>query len=383
MPTPRIASLSEAVDSFTTTLASHPERDDLAARQAAIAGRRRRHPVFTMLHLIDPEDVETPIRHFILPELSMPDGIEAGLAREMLDMLEPLDMLNPISPVFQLGRGTGTLAPAFGIPLAADKGDSPAFVRSLNDVLQEPPPDPRTAGLMPDMAERVRMIKDHVPPSFKIGLPNLQGPFNLAQAVVGEEAMIAPIIEPEKFHQIMDRITDFWIDTRRALLELIGPDYTNPIDPPPHISDCSVNLVSADLYCEHILPFDRRITDALGPAHMHPCSGPHVFHATLDNLPLLATEAGYIARTTAGAIGVDEALAAIGDRPIVLYIGQELPERREFDMIRQDFERYEHTSRLVFGYTGMHWRTKDRPVMRDIHQRLDDYWAECYGGESY
>ncbi len=379
MPT-RISSLSEAVDFFTTTLASHPERDELAARQAAIAGERRRYAVFTMLHLIHPEDVEPPVRHFIPPLVSMSDSVEASLAREILGMLEPLDMLNPVSPVFQLGRGTGTLAPAFGIPLAADKRDSPAFARSLDDVLQDPPPDPRTAGLMPDMEERISMIKDHVPPLFKIGLPNMQGPFNLAQTLVGEEAMIAPIIEPDKFQQLMSRITDFWIANRQALLGLIGPDYTNPIDPPPHISDCSVNLVSADFYCEYILPFDRRITDALGPAHMHPCSGPHVFHATLDNLPLLATEAGFIAKTTAGAIAVDEALAAIDDRPIALYIGQELPEGQEYEAIRRDLDLYERRPRIVFAYTGMHWRRKDRQTMRHIHQRLDDYWAERYGG---
>ncbi|MDP7398683.1 MAG: uroporphyrinogen decarboxylase family protein [Lentisphaeria bacterium] len=379
MSTAQISSLSEAVDFFTATMRSHPERDELTARQAAIAGQHRRHPVFTMLHLIDPLDVSVAVRHFMPPEVSMPDGIEAGLAREIIGMLEPLDMLNPVSPAFLLGRGTGTLAPAFGIPLAADKGDSPAFVRPLDEVLQDPPPDPLTAGLMPDMTERIRMIKEYLPPSFKIGLPNMQGPFNLAQAVVGEEVMIAPITNPDKFHQLMSRITDFWIDNRRALLGLIGADYTNPIDPPPHISDCSANLVSADFYCDYILPYDRQITDALGPAHMHPCSGPHVFHATIDNLPLLATEAGFIAQPTSGAIAVDEAMAAIGDRPIVLYIGQELPDGQEYEAVRRDLDLYERTPRLVFAYTGMHWRKKDRPAMREIHQRLDEYWAGRYG----
>jgi hypothetical protein len=49
--------------------------------------------------------------------------IGAVLDAERFDehFLEPcFDVLNSVSPVFQLGHGTGTLAPAFGIPLARE-----------------------------------------------------------------------------------------------------------------------------------------------------------------------------------------------------------------------------------------------------------------------
>jgi hypothetical protein len=179
----------------------------------------------------------------------------------------------------------------------------------------------------------------------------------------------------------MERIATFWIGVRRTLLRWIGEDRlpTVAYTARPVLTECSVNLVSADFYRQYVLPHDRRIVEAFGPVHVHPCSGPHVFHVTLDNLPTIATEAGYIAQTAAGAISVDEALAAIGNRPIALMIGQELPEGKEYEFIRRDFDRYADNPRLTFGYTGMHWRRKDRRHMRDIHRRLDAYWASKYG----
>ena len=133
------------------------------------------------------------------------------------------------------------------------------------------------------------------------------------------------------------------------------------------------------MYREFILPFDLRAAEEFGRLRVHTCSGPHVFHATLESLPnILATEAGCIAKTAAGYTPVDEAIAAVGDRPIILNIGQELPEGREYEFIRGDFDRYATNKHLLFGYTGMHWRKKDRPLIRDIHRRLNEYWLTKY-----
>ena len=89
-------------------------------------------------------------------------------------------------------------------------------------------------------------------------------------------------------------------------------------------------------------------------------------------------EAGCIAKAAAGYTPVDEAIAAIGDRPIILSIGQELPDGREYEFIRDDLDRYAANKRLQFGYTGMHWRRKHRPLIRDIHRRLHEYWLARY-----
>ena len=291
-------------------------------------------------------------------------------------------MLNPVNRVFgMLIQGPGTFYPSFGIPLNPEAQNSPAFTRSMEIMLRDPVPDPVTSGLLPQIRDKIINLKAHLPVGeFKIAMRHIPGPFNMAHDMIGEEAMLAPIDAPEQFSRLMERITTFLIETRHVLHDWIGEDWLYGVDRVPTISECSVNLVSREFYEEHILPHDRRIVHAFGEARIHPCSGPHVFHATLENLPNVTyTEAGFIAKTAAGSISVDEALAAIGNKPITLHIGHEPPEGGEYECIRRDLDRYDEHPRLLFGYTGMHWRKKDRPLIRDLHQRLDAYWVEKFG----
>ena len=104
-----------------------------------------------------------------------------------------------------------------------------------------------------------------------------------------------------------------------------------------------------------------------------------MFHATLEHLPhVVYSEAGFIERACAGAIGVEEALAAIGDRPIILSVGEELPAdwtvaeqtvRHYFDLARQH-------PRMTFGFTGMYWKKGSEEQIIELHRRLDAYWHE-------
>ena len=69
-------------------------------------------------------------------------------------------------------------------------------------------------------------------------------------------------------------------------------------------------------------------------------------------------------------------MAALRGKPVLLNIGQELPEGKELETILTDLGRYSETQRLMFYYTGMHWRKKDRPLIRDIHRAADEFWRE-------
>lgn len=379
--TTTITSLEEAMAVFEETFARHPERNEHAAVEAALDGRSRPYPVLGMNFLGDPTDRGDPRYAFELPAVEMADGPEGRLARSVVNMLAPLRMLNPIRPAFGFGSGPGTLVTCFGIPLNPDTGNSPAFTRSIRDVLAKPPPAPGQTGLVPEILESIEHAKALTPNRFKISMPDTQGPFNLAHSIVGEEIMLAPCTDAGAYHAIMDRITTFWVATIDLLRERIGPDRLEPRSRAAvTICECSVNLVSPDFYREFILPYDLRIAEHFPSLAIHPCSGPHVFRVTLENLPkVIWTEAGHIARTAAGSICVDDALAAIGKRPITLQIGQELPEGGEYEFVVRDLDLAGERPKLLFGYTGMHWRKRDAPRIREIHRRLDDYWAERYG----
>ena len=374
-----LRTLREAISYFEDTLARHPQRDGLAAERAAVEGRSRPWPCLYLNHLAVPDDHAEVPSELVLPECDSPPGPEGEIAREIIGLLAPLDMLNPVSAVLSPGgaRSPADLVPSFGTPLSADRGAA-AYTRPIADVIAGPPPDPDASGFMRDFRDRIALVKQLTPPMFCIGMPDLQGPFNLAHALVGDEAFTAPLTDADSHHRLMERITDFWIAACERLREWIGPERLRPLDRWARIAECSANLVSEDFYRRHILPYDLRIARHFGHVGIHPCSGRHVFHATLNGLPCVrATEAGLMrSKMAAPCIGVAEALSAIGGRPILLSIGQELPAdlNEALDLIRADLELARDNPRLLFGYTGMDWRRRDRPAIRDLHRRVDACW---------
>ncbi len=374
----KIDSLEAVINYVQQQLAEHPERDLNKARSAALAGEQREFPVIYIGHLGDPSDTFIPQGELEIPEAAIADQRENALAKELLGKLEPLKMLNPVSLDFSLGKGPGTLVTCFGIPLNPETVDCPAYTISIDDVMSQALPDPKTSGLMPAMLEKINTIKALTPDSFKIALPDTQGPFNIAHALVGEEALIEAYLDPDRFHQLMAKITDFWIQAVMVLKNAIGKEREAVLaQAAVHIAECSVNLVSPEMYKEFLLPCDLKIAEVFGAPGIHTCSGPHVFYATLENIPgMVYTEAGYISSTAAGYTKVDDAMAALRGKQIMLNIGQELQEGRELETVLTDLERYSETKRLLFSYTGMHWRKKDRPLIRDIHCAADEFWQE-------
>jgi hypothetical protein len=366
--------IAAALEAARETLDRHPERRGDLAEDYALRGEPRPWPV---LYLWRGPDISAG--EVLRPCRPPVRSAEERLLDRIRGMTGALACLNPIAPRIGLGVGPGTLAASFGIRLDEELGYTPASTRPLADLLADGMPDPAASGFLPQMREDLETALRLTPDWVKIGPPDMQGPFNIAHMALGDDAFLAPLTEPEKFHAFMGIVTDFFLAVSDNLRRWIGSARL-PRFPTQYarIAECSVNLVSAEFYEEHLLPFDRRIAEHHGCVAIHPCSGPHVFRATLRNLPnVVYHEAGFIAKAAAGAIGVDEALAEIGDRPIVLAIGQELPEGREEEFIRRDLDRARTNPRLLFGYTGMHWRKSQEPMILELHRRLDEYWERA------
>lgn len=373
-----ITSLSEALDWTRQTLAAHPELNGDAARRAALDGKKRNVPAFYLGMWNRPDDPTESPAEWTLPTIAIRDPQEAALAARAVGLAAPLTLGNPYRTQVGVDFGTGTLAASFGARLIPEFDYAVGGELTLDEALAQPEPDLETAGVLPIVRERIRTFKEAFPDWIKIAPPNVQGPFNIAHAVLGTNVFYAPFDEPEKFRELMRRITRHWIGVQRSAWELIGPGrLADGNQPVAYLAECSVNLVSTDFYKEFILEHDHEACSAMPRVHLHPCSGAHVFHVTWENLPnLVVTEAGTMEhRMAAGAIPVQEALAAIGDRPVVLSIGQELPEGNEFNYVARDFDRYPENPRLLFGYTGTHFLKRDCGKIRDLHKRLDDYFA--------
>ncbi len=204
--------ITAATAAFEEQLEAHPEcRGDLAA-EAALAGKPRRHAAFYLGRFPDTRQGEgkpappTPPR---TPEERLLDWLKGAAG--------PLEMLNPISPIRGLGKGTGTLPASFGIRLNPELGFTPAGSRPLAEVIKEGLPDPETSGIFPEMREDIETTKALTPERIKIALPDMQGPFNIAHMVLGDDAFIAPLTEPEAWDAFMSMVTDFFIAAHQTL----------------------------------------------------------------------------------------------------------------------------------------------------------------------
>jgi hypothetical protein len=369
--------ITEAAEVFKATLDAHPEcRGDLAF-EAALAGRPRQHAAFYLGRFPDlaaGEGKHAPPPPPRTPEERLLDWVKGAPG--------PVAKLNPIEAIRTVGKGPGTMAASFGIWLNPEIGFTPHGERPLADVLLDGPPDPETSGVFPEMREDIEATKALTPSWLKIALPDMQGPFNIAHNILGSEVFLAPLTEPEEWDRFMTLLTDSFIAAHRTLVRWIGPERlaTHPVKL-HRLAECSVNMVSREFYLEHLLRFDRRIAEYYGEVAIHPCSGPHVFHVTLEHLPhVVYIEAGrMINPMTAGSIAVDDALAAIGSRPIPLAIGEELAAGEEETGMRRLLGLAARNPRLTFGFCGLGWKRADEPAMRDLHQKMNEYYASVVG----
>ncbi|MEI6423599.1 MAG: hypothetical protein WCP55_15380, partial [Lentisphaerota bacterium] len=267
--------ICEAAAVFKAELDAHPEcRSDLRT-EAALKGTPHPYAAFYLGRFPDLKQREgKPASPSAArtPEQRLHDYLK-GVAN-------PLQMLNPISPVRSLGKGTGTLPASFGIWLNPELGFTPDGSRPLDEVLREGLPNPETSGIFPEMREDIEATKALTPPWLKLSLPDMQGPFNIAHMILGNDAFMAPLTEPDEWKRFMDIVTEFFISAHRTLSRWIGPERLH-IHPQNYhrIAECSVNMVSREFYLEHVLEYDHRIADYYGEVAIHPCSGPHVFHA--------------------------------------------------------------------------------------------------------
>lgn len=371
--------INDKIGTFKDTLDSHPECRADFRDEAALTGKASHYAAFSVGRM--PDIAHGEGKHAPPPPPMTP---EERLLKQLEGVGRAVEMLNPIAPFRGIGKGPGTLAASFGIYLNPELSFTPDGSKPIDEVLAEGLPSPETSGIMPEMKEDIEATKAFTPEWMKIQLPDLQGPFNIAHMVLGNGAFMAPLLEPDKWHAFMEIVTEFMIQAHRTLCQWIGPDrlYTHPKDC-KRIAECSVNMVDTAFYMDYILPYDRKLVEHYGgEVAIHPCSGPHVFRETLENLDkVVYTEAGLMLnKMSAGSIGTEDALAQIGDRPILLCVGEELAENAEEETVKRLFKLTANNPRVMFsGFTGLGWKKGDEPKMLDFHKKMNDIYAETRG----
>ncbi|MFH0797351.1 MAG: uroporphyrinogen decarboxylase family protein [Candidatus Omnitrophota bacterium] len=367
--------LTEAIDTVLDTLRKRPEKNLFNIWADLEKGNRPRYCPLTIGRQADPEDpIEKP-----------PEGSEEKLVFQIAGILKPLQLENPTAPCLSLdiGEGTGFMPAGFGIKISPNPSYPGGVEKHLTieEIEKIKVPEPEKEERFKKLKEKIDFYLEYTPEDFKIGLPDMQGPFNIAHSILGSEIFFLMKDKPEKVHFLMNLVTDYYIKCYQLFKNWIPESRWVPwIGSTKRIAECSSNLISKDLYKEFVAPYDRKLTDFWkGEIAIHTCSGSHVFEVTLEELPgVRYTECGIIPCACAGFLTVEQAISRIKGKPIILSVGEELILGKEEETIKDHFKYLKEHPLMIFGYNGMYWKKKDDESIKNLHQTLDDYYYKIF-----
>lgn len=107
---------------------------------------------------------------------------------------------------------------------------------------------------------------------------NLMGIQNIAMDLMGQDVLLSYYTAPDELGALLDQITKLSIDVGRRFKALSG-DVSGGVTaiirqtcPDVYLtSNCSVEMVSNDIYEEFLLPRDQKLADAFTPFGIHHC----------------------------------------------------------------------------------------------------------------
>lgn len=372
---------ADAIAEVLRLLEERPEDNGMLLFEDLMAGRRPRRCPLTMGRGASAYE----LAHQAPKEWGgPPPPPEVALLNALRGIVQGAETGDTYSPCVGADvAGTANVASAFGAEADLGNPYNPGGTKNkvpLQAFDDFETPDVNTAGVFPMIKERSLYFREHLPAEIKIGMADLQGPINNAHMIVGTELFLAMRTDPERVHRLLQRITDFMIQCYGTLREWIGEEHrVHFIRDTNCIRECSVNLISREAYREFGLPYDLQIAEFLGEVAIHPCSGLHVYQETMRALPgVRFNEWGRVQAAFAPCVTLDEALAEVGDRQVILRGGDEITEGDPEQLVKEDFARLEEHDAMAFGYCLVKWRKEDEPELRALRRRLVDYYDDRY-----
>jgi len=249
---------------------------ELARLETVYAGYRRLHD--------DPQNCRPMI--VINTPVTLPTW-EARLADPLVMLRAELDLIRPHLaigddrvPSVRVQFGTAQVAAAFGCEMFLPENNLPAagnhVLANAEDVYQLAMPD-LTAGWYGKLAEWTALWQEQLPAGVHMQHPDIQSAFNSAQLIRGNDIFTDFYDRPEAVDALLDRVTDFMLAITRHTKAQISRDPDWFFDwgamwkGSARISNCSMQMISPQLYGEHVLPRDIRFFDRIGGGRMHYC----------------------------------------------------------------------------------------------------------------
>ncbi len=203
------------------------------------------------------------------------------MLRSELDALRPhLAVGDDRVPTVRVQFGTAQVAAAFGCAMHLPENNLPAagshVLTRAADVHQLALP-PLDAGWYGKLAEWTEIWKQHLPAGVHIQHPDIQSAFNSAHLIRGNDILTDLFDCPPEVEALLDRVTDFMIAMVKHTKSAISSDGEWFFDWGAmwkgfaRISNCTMQMISPEMYCRHVLPRDVRFFEAVGGGRVHYC----------------------------------------------------------------------------------------------------------------
>ena len=113
--------------------------------------------------------------------------------------------------------------------------------------------------------------------SVHIQHPDIQSAFNSAHLIRGNDLLTDFYDQPEVVDMLLDKVTDYMIAITGHLKAMISDnrewffDWGMLWKGAARISNCSMQMISPELYFRHVMPRDIRFFESIGGGRMHYC----------------------------------------------------------------------------------------------------------------
>ncbi len=184
-------------------------------------------------------------------------------------------------PAVRVEFGTGQVAHAYGCGMYEPENSPPCseghVMQSIEEAETMPLPDLR-AGWFGELERYSEYFRKNLPEGVALQIPDIQGTFNNAHLVRGNDILYDFYDEPELLHTLFSRTTDHLIDLTKWLRTQLTDepdgyfcDWSCLWKGGARISNCSLHMISNEFYREFIRPYDQRLLDAVGGGRIHYC----------------------------------------------------------------------------------------------------------------
>ena len=177
--------------------------------------------------------------------------------------------------------GTGLVASAFGAELMITQASMPAVlthpIQTLEDLERAGKPDVMTAGYLGHIYKHIEYYRANMLAGFYLVQPDMQGPWNNAQLLVGDKIFFDIFDDPKFIEKVLEAVVDFSINAIRPLKKAIGEedDYFyiqgTRIPGAARLCNCSTDMISPDFYEKHLFKYDNKFFEAMNGGMMHIC----------------------------------------------------------------------------------------------------------------